>query len=101
SFGRYITHEDSTFKIEFDKKWIEKLLEKNKEPKVFIKIRKPDGETFLDKSDILKCPVLQAPDKNQFEAVVVGSGFGGTIIALSKLHQFSMENNGNGTNAVL
>lgn len=95
-----ISRDDGTFKLEFDKTILENFL--NQEPNVYLKISNLAGNKKF------RTPVLKNPkqignkgeqgtngpltgsesEQDKFETVVVGSGFGGTIIALTKVNKF-------------
>src|ERR1041384_3748947 len=96
-----ISRDDGTFKLEFDKTSLENILDQ--EPSVYLKITDlASNKTF--KTTALKNPKQSANKKEEesangpltgneseqdkFETVVVGSGFGGTIIALTKVNKF-------------
>lgn len=94
-----ISRDDGTFKLEFDKTSLENFL--HREPNVYLKISDlASNKTF--NTHVLKNPnqsdskeegtngplTRNESDQDRFETVVVGSGFGGTVIALTKVNKF-------------
>jgi choline dehydrogenase-like flavoprotein len=95
--GSVVTLDDGTFRIDFRKEDFRKPLETwetdPNAPELYLKVFGPDGNL------IHETPVISAPytpynnpnEVNQCEAVVVGSGFGGTIVSLSLVNQFEQQ----------
>jgi choline dehydrogenase-like flavoprotein len=95
--GSVVTLDDGTFRIDFRKEDFRKPLETwetdPNAPDLYLKVFDPDGNL------IHETPVIAAPytpynnpnEVNQCEAVVVGSGFGGTIVSLSLVNQFEQQ----------
>jgi hypothetical protein len=95
--GSVVTLDDGTFRIDFRKEDFRKPLanwETNPNaPELYLKVFGPDGNL------IKETPVIATPytpynnpnEVNQCEAVVVGSGFGGTIVSLSLVNQFEQQ----------
>ena len=95
--GSVVTLDDGTFRVDFRKEDFRKPLETwetdPNAPELYLKVYSPDGNL------IHETPVISAPytpynnpnEVNQCEAVVVGSGFGGTIVSLSLVNQFEQQ----------
>lgn len=95
--GSVVTLDDGTFRIDFRKEDFRKPLESwetdPNAPELYLKVFGPDGNL------IHETPVIAAPytpynnpnEVNKCEAVVVGSGFGGTIVSLSLVNQFEQQ----------
>src|SRR5215203_672059 len=95
--GSVVTLDDGTFRIDFRKEDFRKPLENwetnPNAPELYLKVFGPDGNL------IKETPVIATPytpynnpnEVNQCEAVVVGSGFGGTIVSLSLVNQFEQQ----------
>ncbi|HEU4446521.1 MAG TPA: GMC oxidoreductase [Nitrososphaeraceae archaeon] len=95
--GSVVTLDDGTFRIDFRKEDFRKPLESwetdPNAPELYLKVFGPDGNL------IKETPVIATPytpfnnpnEVNQCEAVVVGSGFGGTIVSLSLVNQFEQQ----------
>ncbi|HEX6028394.1 MAG TPA: GMC family oxidoreductase [Nitrososphaeraceae archaeon] len=95
--GSVVTLDDGTFRIDFRKEDFRKPLETwetdPNAPELYFKVYDPDGNL------IKETPVIATPyapynnpnEVNQCEAVVVGSGFGGTIVSLSLVNQFEQQ----------
>jgi choline dehydrogenase-like flavoprotein len=95
--GTVVTLDDGTFRIDFRKEDFRKPLEtwetNPNAPELYLKVFGPNGNL------IHETPVINAPyspynypnEVNQCEAVVVGSGFGGTIVSLSLVNQFEQQ----------
>jgi choline dehydrogenase-like flavoprotein len=87
--GSAVTLDDGTFRIDFTKSftWA------NNQPKIYLKVFDTSGV------NIHETPVIDpnfvafnnSNEVNQCEAVVVGSGFGGTIITSSLVNQYVKE----------
>jgi choline dehydrogenase-like flavoprotein len=96
--GTVITLDDGTFRIEFRKEDFRKPLEtwdtSPNAPELYLKIFGPDGNLIHETSVITTpyAPYNNPNEVNQCEAVVVGSGFGGTIVSLSLVNQFEQQN---------
>src|ERR671910_3818227 len=105
--GSVVTLDDGTFRIDFRKEDFRKPLENwetnPNAPELYLKVYGPDGNL------IHETPVIAAPytpynnpnEVNQCEAVVVGSGFGGTIVSLSLVNQFEQQNPASMRKAIL
>ena len=94
--GSAVTLDDGTFRIDFTKESFKKPLEfwaNNNQPQIYLKVFDTGG------IKIHETPVIDpnfvafnnSNEVNQCEAVVVGSGFGGTIISSSLVNQFVKE----------
>src|SRR5918992_568904 len=95
--GSVVTLDDGTFRIDFRREDFRKPLETwetdPNAPELYFKVYDPDGNL------IKETPVIATPyapfnnpnEVNQCEAVVVGSGFGGTIVSLSLVNQFEQQ----------
>jgi hypothetical protein len=95
--GSVVTLDDGTFRIDFRKEDFRKPLENwetnPNAPELYLKVFGPDGNL------IKETPIIATPytpynnpnEVNQCEAVVVGSGFGGTILSLSLVNQFEQQ----------
>src|SRR5687767_10441335 len=79
--GSAVTEDDGTFRIPFTKDAFKKPGEWNEEePEVYLEIY-DEVESFVQKTDRLTQPSsLEKGEEDKFEAVVIGSGFGGTIL---------------------
>jgi len=95
--GSAVTLDDGTFRIDFTKKDFKKPLEfwesVLNDPELYIKVIGPDGN-FIHETQVISTPFVpfKNPNEvNQCEAVVVGSGFGGTIVSLSLVNQFEQQ----------
>jgi choline dehydrogenase-like flavoprotein len=91
--GSAVTFDDGTFRIDFTKESFKKPLEfwaNNNQPKIYLKVFDTGGV------NIYETPVIDpnfvafnnSNQLNQCEAVVVGSGFGGTIITSSLVNKY-------------
>jgi hypothetical protein len=95
SLGSAVTFDDGTFKITFSKEdfkkpgeWWESVMN---EPELYLKIIDKDGTTVLHDTGIISTPFtpyVNSDEINQCETVVIGSGFGGTIVSLSLVNKF-------------
>jgi choline dehydrogenase-like flavoprotein len=96
--GSVVTLDDGTFRVEFRKEDFRKPLENwetnPNAPELYIKVYDPNGN-FIHETPVIATPYnpYNNPNEvNQCEAVVVGSGFGGTIVSLSLVNQFEQQN---------
>jgi hypothetical protein len=96
--GSVVTLDDGTFRIEFRKEDFRKPLESwetnPNAPELYIKIYDPNGN-FIHETPVIGTPYTpynNPNEVNQCEAVVIGSGFGGTIVSLSLVNQFEQQN---------
>jgi len=93
--GTVVTLDDGTFRIEFRKEDFRKPLEtwetSPNAPELYLKVFGPDGNLIHETPVITTAyaPYNSPNEVNQCEAVVVGSGFGGTILSLSLVNQFA------------
>jgi choline dehydrogenase-like flavoprotein len=99
--GSVVTLDDGTFRIDFTKEdfrrpnefW-ESVLN---EPDLYAKIFDPDGNLIHETGVISTStgtpfvPYNNPNEKDQCEAAVVGSGFGGTIVSLSLVNQYEQQ----------
>jgi len=87
--GSAVTLDDGTFRIDFSKSDFKKPDEfwesVLNEPDLYAKVFDPDGNLIHETAVISTSfiPYDNSNEKNQCEALVVGSGFGGTILSLS------------------
>ena len=95
--GSVVTLDDGTFRIEFRKEDFRKPLEtwetNPNAPELYIKVHGPNG-AFIHETPVITAPYtpyINPNEVNQCEAVVVGSGFGGTIVSLSLVNQFEQQ----------
>lgn len=95
--GSAVTLDDGTFRIDFTKDDFKKPHEfwENvlNEPDLYIKIFDPSGNLFYE-SPVINTPFTVYNEPNEIdkcEAVVIGSGFGGTILSLSLVNQLVQE----------
>ena len=91
--GSAVTLDDGTFRIEFSKEAFKKPLEvwETNEPQVYLKVYDLSGN-FVFETDKLTTPSPQnPPEATQFEVVVIGTGFGGTILSTSLVNKFADE----------
>ena len=61
------------------------------DPEIYLKIYDLDGTTMLHETGIITdpfTPYVNPAEINQCETVVIGSGFGGTIVSLSLVNKF-------------
>src|ERR687884_37009 len=95
--GNSVTLDDGTFRIDLPKESFKRPLEfwtsPNNEPELYLKVFDPNGNPNNQQLVIGTpfVPYNNPNEMNQCEAVVVGSGFGGTIISLSLVNQFQTE----------
>lgn len=96
--GSVVTLDDGTYRIDFRKEDFRKPLEtwetNPNAPELYIKVYDPSGN-FIHETPVIATPYTpynNANEVNQCEAVVVGSGFGGTIVSLSLVNQFEQQN---------
>ena len=93
--GTVVTLDDGTFRIEFRKEDFRKPLEtwetSPNAPELYLKVFGPDGNLIHETPVITMpyTPYTNPNEVNQCESVVVGSGFGGTIVSLSLVNQFA------------
>jgi choline dehydrogenase-like flavoprotein len=93
--GTVVTLDDGTFRIEFRKEDFRKPLEtwetSPNAPELYLKVFGPGGDLIHETPVIATpyAPYTNPNEVNQCEAVVVGSGFGGTIVSLSLVNQFA------------
>jgi choline dehydrogenase-like flavoprotein len=92
--GSSVTLDDGTFSIYFTKESFKKPGEfwesVLNEPDLYLKVFDPNGN-FVHETPVIGTPSVpynNPNEVNQCEAVVVGSGFGGTIISLSLVNKF-------------
>ena len=91
--GSSVTLDDGTFSIGFTKDDFKKPGEfwesPSNEPDIYLKIFDRDGNEIHKTATITApfIPVVGPAELNKCEAVVVGSGFGGTIVSLSLVNQ--------------
>src|SRR5215813_272036 len=86
--GSAVTLDDGTFRIDFTKESF--ILANSDEPKIYLKVFDTSG------GNIHETPVIDpnfvafnnSNEASQCEAVVVGSGFGGTIITSSLVNKY-------------
>ena len=96
--GTVVTLDDGTFRIEFRKEDFRKPLEtwdtSPNAPELYLKVFGPGGNLIHETPVITTpyAPYSNPNEVNQCEAVVVGSGFGGTIVSLSLVNQFEQQN---------
>lgn len=95
--GESITLDDGTFRIDLTKESFKKPLEfwehNNNQPKLYFKVFDPEGN-FIYETSVINTPFLPFNNPNetiQCDAIVVGSGFGGTIITSSLVNKFVAE----------
>ena len=92
--GSSVTLDDGTFKITFSKEDFKRPSEfwelVTNQPELYLKILDVEGNTIHETGIITNpfSPYVDPAEVNQCEAVVVGSGFGGTIASLSLVNQF-------------
>jgi choline dehydrogenase-like flavoprotein len=95
--GSAVTLDDGTFRIDFSKSDFKKPDEfwesVLNEPDLYAKVFDPDGNLIHETAVISTSfiPYDNSNEKNQCEALVVGSGFGGTILSLSLVNQYAAE----------
>ena len=95
--GSTVTLDDGRFRIDFRKEDFRKPEEfwesVMNEPDLYIKVYDPEGNFVHETSPIGNpfSPYVEADEKNQTECVVIGSGFGGTILSLSFVNQYHKE----------
>jgi choline dehydrogenase-like flavoprotein len=93
--GSSVTRDDGTFTIEFNKAAFKKptdILDKE-EPEVYLKIYDQAGNP-IKKTEMLTKPKSSSQEKegqDKFEVIVIGSGFGGTILSMSLVNKFADE----------
>ena len=92
--GSSVTLDDGTFRIDLTKESFKRPLEfwtsPNNEPELYLKVFDPNGNPN-NQPLVIGTPFVpynNPNEMNQCEAVVVGSGFGGTIISLSLVNKF-------------
>jgi choline dehydrogenase-like flavoprotein len=92
--GSAVTLDDGTFRIDFRKEDFKKPGEfwesVLNEPDLYLRVFDPNGN-FVHETPVISTqfvPYNNPNEINQCEAIVVGSGFGGTIISLSLVNQF-------------
>ena len=93
--GSAVTLDDGSFKITFSKEDFKRPAEfwesVMNDPEIYLKIYDLDGTTMLHETGIITnpfTPYVNPAEINQCETVVIGSGFGGTIVSLSLVNQF-------------
>lgn len=95
--GSVVTLDDGTFRIDFRKEDFRKPLETwetdPNAPELYLKVFGPDGNLIKETPAIATpyAPYNNPNEVSQCEAVVVGSGFGGTIVSLSLVNQFEQQ----------
>src|SRR5215204_1127379 len=79
--GSAVTEDDGTFRIRFTKDAFKKPGEwDEEEPHVYLEIYN-ESETFVQKTEKITQPSpKEKKGEDKFEVVVIGSGFGGTIL---------------------
>jgi GMC oxidoreductase len=95
--GTAVTLDDGTFRIDFTKESFKKPIEfwesPNNQPQIYLKVFDTSGtnihETPVIDTDFV--PFNNSNEVNQCEAVIVGSGFGGTIMSSSLVNQYVNE----------
>ena len=95
--GSSVTLDDGTFRIDFTKDDFKRPGEfwesPGNEPELYLKVFDRDGnqirETAVMNTPFV--PLVDPDEKNQCDTVVVGSGFGGTIVSLSLVNQLHEE----------
>ncbi|HXV88879.1 MAG TPA: GMC oxidoreductase [Nitrososphaeraceae archaeon] len=88
--GTSVTLDDGSFRMIFtNKDFNQQLGESEIDPQIYLRIFDLDGN-FHETSVIVDpfTPYTDPSEVNQCEAVVTGSGFGGTIISLSLVNKF-------------
>lgn len=90
--GSAVTEDDGTFRIPFTKDAFKKPGDwDEEEPHVYLEIY-DESETFLQKTEKLTQPSpKEKKGEDKFEAIVIGSGFGGTILSMSLVNKFADE----------
>lgn len=95
--GNSVTLDDGTFSIAFTKEDFKKPGEfwesPNDDPDLYLKTFDPDGNQ-INVTGVMSMPftpLVDLAEITQCEAVVVGSGFGGTIVSLSVVNQLHEE----------
>src|SRR5206468_10121871 len=86
-----ITLDDGSFKITFTKEDFNKQPgESEIDPQLYLKIFDLEGNLIHETGIISDpfTPYVNPAEANQCEAVVIGSGFGGTITSLSLVNKF-------------
>ena len=93
--GSAVTLDDGSFKITFSKEDFKRPAEfwesVMNDPEIYLKIYDLDGTTMLHETGIITdpfTPYVNPAEINQCETVVIGSGFGGTIVSLSLVNKF-------------
>jgi hypothetical protein len=95
--GSVVTLDDGTFRVDFRKEDFRKPLETwetdPNAPELYLKVFGPDGNLIKETPAIATpyAPYNNPNEVSQCEAVVVGSGFGGTIVSLSLVNQFEQQ----------
>lgn len=91
--GSAVTIDDGSFRIEFTKEAFKKPLEvwETDEPQVYLKIYDLSGNFVLETDQLTTPSPQNALENTQFEVVVIGSGFGGTILSTSLVNKFADE----------
>jgi GMC oxidoreductase len=95
--GSDVTLDDGTFKITFKKEDFRKPAEfwefPNAEPNVYLKVFDNNGTQIHETPSFINpfIPYNIPNQLNQTEVVVIGSGFGGTIVSLSVVNQLHEE----------
>jgi choline dehydrogenase-like flavoprotein len=95
--GSSVSLDDGTFRIDFTKddfkrpgEFWESVLN---EPDLYAKIFDPEGN-FIHETAVINAPFLpynNPNEKDQCETIVIGSGFGGTILSLSLVNQYEQQ----------
>lgn len=95
--GSGVTLDDGTFRIDFRKEDFKKPEEfwesVLNEPDLYLKVYDPKGN-IVHETGVISTPFVPYVDpneKNRCECIVVGSGFGGTIISLSLANQYHQQ----------
>jgi choline dehydrogenase-like flavoprotein len=94
--GSAVTLDDGSFKITFNPSDYRKTLEfwdSNDPPQVYLQIYDTKG-ALLHETNVNNNPFVEYSDSSndaQCEAVVIGSGFGGTITSLSLVNKFAYD----------
>ena len=92
--GSSVTLDDGTFSITFTKEDFREFWESpSNEPDLYLRIFDRDGNQIHETASLSTpfAPLIDPDELNKCEALVVGSGFGGTIVSLSIVNQLHEE----------
>ena len=95
--GSAVSLDDGTFRLQFPKEQFKKPLEfwdDETNPDLYFKIEDPSGNDITGNNDLsldTDFTEFVIPQSDKFEVVVIGSGFGGTIISVSWVNRFTKE----------